>query len=288
MTKTALGRGLSALIPEVKREEALIERTGDILEIEINRITQSRYQPRLNFKDETQKELISSIKEKGLIQPIIVRATGDGYELIAGERRFRAAKALGMERIPAIIKAVGDEEALELSLIENIQRENLNPIEEAKAYDRLISAFNLSQEDIAIKVGKDRTTIANSIRLLKLPVDIQDKISAEEISVGHAKVILGLDSIADQHKIIDQILKEGLSVRATESAVSRLKEPPIHKRKMAFKDQQLIALEDHMQKILGTKVTICQGKKKGRIEIEYYSREDLDRILEFFGVDGSQ
>lgn len=293
MTKLALGRGLSALIPEVKKSavggEVTIERTGDVLEIELNKIRQSRYQPRLNFKDDTQKELIASIKEKGLIQPIILRQIEDGYELIAGERRFRAAKALGMERIPAITKSVSDEEALELSLIENIQRENLNPIEEAKAYERLITTFNLSQDDIATKVGKDRTTIANSIRLLRLTTDVQDKIVSGEITVGHAKVILGLESIVDQHKLVDQILKEGLSVRETERAILKIKEPPIHKRKMAFKDQQLIALEEHIQRVLGTKVIICQGKKKGRIEIEYYTQEDLERILEFFGVeDGKQ
>lgn len=288
MTKMALGRGLSALIPDVKIGETVVEKTGEILEIELSNIRQNKYQPRLNFKDETQKELIASIQEKGLIQPIIVRKIEDGYELIAGERRFRAAKSLGFEKIPAIIKSVSDEEALELSLIENIQREDLSPIEEAKAYERLTSVFNLTQDDIAKKVGKDRTTIANSIRLLKLPEDIQEKLSSGEISVGHAKVLLGLENPSDQRKIADQIIKDGLSVRDTEKAVLKIKEPPVHKRKMAYKDQQILALEEHIQKVLGTKVTICQGKKKGKIEIEYYSQDDLNRILEFFGVDGSQ
>lgn len=286
MTKMALGRGLSVLISDVKVGDALVERGGGVLEVEISKIRQNKYQPRLNFRDETQKELIASIQEKGLIQPIIVRKVGDDYELIAGERRLRAAKALGFEKIPVIIKEVSDEEALELSLIENIQRENLNPIEEAKAYERLISVFNLTQDDIAKKVGKDRTTIANFIRLLKLPEDIQEKLSNGQISVGHAKVILGLEDPADQRKITEQIIKDGLSVRDTEKAILKIKEPPVHKRKMAYKDQQLIALEEHMQRVLGTKVNICQGKKKGKIEIEYYSQEDLNRILEFFGVEG--
>lgn len=288
MTKLALGRGLNALIPEAKTEDIAIVKTGEILEIELDKIRQNKYQPRLSFKDETQKELIASIKEKGLIQPIILRQADNGYELIAGERRFRAAKTLGMEKIPAIIKIVSDEEALELALVENIQRENLNPVEEAKAYERLILSFNLSQEEIAVKVGKDRTTIANSIRLLNLPNDVQEKLITGEISVGHAKVILGLENTSDQIKIAEKILKDGLSVRDTEREVSKIKEPPIHKRKMAYKDNQLIALEEHMQRVLGTKVSICQGKKKGKIEIEYYSQEELDRILEFFGVDGSQ
>lgn len=285
MTKLALGRGLSALIPEAKKEEILVERTGNILEIEIDKINQNKYQPRLSFKDEAQKDLIASIKQKGLIQPIIVREIEDGYELIAGERRLRAAKTLGIEKIPAIIKTVSDEEALELSLVENIQRENLNPIEEAKAYQRLISGFNLSQDDIAAKVSKDRTTIANSLRLLNLPIDIQTKIITEEISVGHAKVILGLENLSDQLNIVEQIIKNGLSVRDTEREIAKIKEPPIHKRKMAYKDQHIIALEEHMQRVLGTQVKICQGKKKGRIEIEYYSQDDLERITEFFGAE---
>lgn len=288
MTKLALGRGLSALIPNIKTEDIVVEKTGNITEIELEKIRQNKFQPRISFKDETQKELIASIKEKGLIQPIIVRQTDIGYELIAGERRFRAAKTLGMEKIPAIIKSVSDEEALELALVENIQREDLNPIEEAKAYEKLISSFSLTQDVIALKVGKDRTTIANSIRLLNLPSDIQDKLITGEISVGHAKVILGLENVSDQRILVTKIIKNGLSVRETEREVSKIKEPPVNKRKMAYKDHQITAIEEHMQRVLGTQVRICQGKKKGKIEIEYYTQEDLNRILEFFGVDGSQ
>lgn len=286
MSKLALGRGLSALIPDVAVSDIPDTTIGGVTEIEIGRIKQNKYQPRLNFNDETQKELTASIKEKGLIQPIIVRNIDGGYELIAGERRFRAARSLGMEKIPAIIKSVTDEESLELSLIENIQREDLNPVDEAKAYKRLTVEFNLSQDEVAVKVGKDRTTVANSIRLLNLPEDIQLKLGSGEISVGHAKVILGLESVVEQRTIVERIIKDGLSVRNTEIAVANVKEPPVHKRKMAYKDQQIIAMEEHMQRVLGTQVKICQGKKKGKIEIEYYSQEDLERLLEFFGVDG--
>ena len=288
MTKLVLGRGLNALIPGIKETEIIATQHNNTLNISINQIKQNRYQPRLNFNDSTQKELISSIKEKGVIQPIIVRQIENDYQLIAGERRLRAAKSLGMESIPAIIKTASDEEAFELSLIENIQREDLNPVEEAKAYQRLVSEFNLSQDEIGIKVGKDRTTVANSLRLLKLSEDILEKISSGEISLGHAKVILGLDNVIDQRKIVEKIIKNGLSVRETEKEVGNIKEPPVHKRKMAFKDQQIIAVEEHIQRVLGTQVKICQGKKKGKIEIEYYSQEDLQRILEFFGVDGNQ
>jgi ParB family chromosome partitioning protein len=288
MTKLALGRGLSALIPDVKANEPVSENISGVNELEVNKIVKNKYQPRLSFDDEAQKELISSIKEKGLIQPIIVRKMENGYELIAGERRFRAAKALGMQKVPAIIKDVSDEESLELSLIENIQRENLNPIDEAKAYKRLATEFNMSQDNISAKVGKERATVANSMRLLNLPDDIQGKLSIGEISVGHAKVLLGLENQAEQRKLVEKIIKDGLSVRETEKAVAEIKEPPVHKRKMAFKDTQIIALEEHMQRVLGTQVKICQGKKKGKIEINYYSQEDLERLLEFFGVDGNQ
>lgn len=288
MSKQALGRGLSALIPGAKKEDAFSKlKTGEILEITLDKIGQSQYQPRRDFKDTCLEELISSIKEKGVIQPILVRPNENGYELIAGERRLRAAKSLGFETIPAIIKIVSNEESLELSLIENIQREDLNPVDEAKAYERLISEFNLTQEDIAIKVGKDRTTVANSLRLLKLPLDIQQKLISEEISVGHAKVILGLENPSDQRIAVEHIIKNGLSVRDTERYVANIKEPPVHKRKMAYKDPHVTAIEEHIQRVLGTQVHICQGKKKGKIEIEYYSQEDLQRILEFFGVEES-
>ena len=285
MTKIALGKGLGALIPDRKKDFSSPSETANVLELDVSKILPNTNQPRLNFDQEPLEELISSIKEKGIIQPIVVRPKGDSYELIAGERRLRAAKSLDLQKVPVLIKNVSDEEALELSLIENIQRENLNPIEEAKAYAKLMTMFELNQDEIAVKVGKDRTTIANSLRLLKLPSDIQDKLISKVISTGHAKVILGLESASMQQKIVHRIIKEGLSVRATEHFVARIKEPPVHKRKMAYKDQHITALEEHIQQVLGTKVTICQGKKKGKIEIEYYSSDDLNRILDYFGLD---
>lgn len=281
MSKLALGKGLGALIPDIQKDTETI---NNILELELDKIQPNRNQPRTDFKDDPQNELIASIKEKGIIQPIVVRKTGDNYEIIAGERRYRAAKFLGLEKIPVNIKSVSDEEALELSLIENIQRENLNPIEESKAYEKLMILFELTQDEIATRVGKNRTTITNSIRLLKLPLDIQDKIVSEEISVGHAKVLLSLESVSQQLSLLEKILSNGLSVRETEKAIEDIKEAPVHKRRKLNKDHQIIAIEETLQRILGTKVSICQGKKKGRIEIEYYSHEDLQRVLEFIGV----
>ena len=287
MTKIALGKGLGALIPDRKKDLTSSSETTNISELDISKILPNNNQPRLNFDQEPLEELISSIKEIGILQPIVVRPKGEGdsYELIAGERRFRAAKSLDLQKVPVLIKNVSDEEALELSLVENIQRENLNPIEEAKAYTKLMIMFGLNQDEIAAKVGKDRTTITNSLRLLKLPPDIQDKLISKAISTGHAKVILGLDNPSLQEKVTTRIIKEGLSVRSTEQLIARIKEPPIHKRKMAYKDQHITALEEHIQQVLGTKVTICQGKKKGKIEIEYYSSDDLNRILDYFGLD---
>jgi len=285
MTKQALGRGLSALIPGIKESTSTLERSEDVIELALDKILPGKYQPRMDFNNVHQKELVSSIKEKGVIQPILVRSFENGYELIAGERRFRATKEAGLKVIPAIIKKVSNEEALELSLIENIQRENLNPIEEARAYERLIEEFDLIQEDIANKVGKDRASIANSIRLLKLPVDIQEKLISLDISVGHAKLILGIDNVSDQRIVVGHIIKNNLSVRDTERYIASFKQPPVNKRKMAYKDQQVIATEELMQRKLGTKVQIHQGKTKGKIEIEYYSQEDLQRILSFFGTE---
>jgi len=288
MTKMALGRGLNALISDTQTEEPVVASTGNVSDIELTKIKQNKYQPRTNFKDAALQELIASVKEKGILQPIAVRQVDGGYELIAGERRYRAAKAIGLEKIPAVIRNVTDEDSLELSLIENIQRENLNPIEEANAYRRLMAEFGLSQEAVSQKVGKDRATVANSIRLLNLPVDIQSKISSGEISSGHAKVLLGLSSASEQRKFADAIAKEGLSVRNLEKLINSTKNISKAVAINPSSDAHITALEEHIQTVLGTKVNICQGKKGGKIEIEYYTREDLERILEFFGVDGNQ
>lgn len=282
MGKQVLGRGLGALIPQ-KKEDSVGEK-GNIMEIPLSDVIAGRYQPRKDFNEFTMEELKQSIAEKGVLQPIIVRKKDDKYELIAGERRFRAAKSLGMEKIPAIIKEVGEEEAIELSLIENIQREDLNPVEEANAYKIILEEYNMTQEELANRVGKDRVTITNSLRLLHLPEEVLVLLEDGKISVGHAKVLLSIPEEETQIKLAERIEKEGLSVRALEKIIQDMKEAPVYKRHKPYKDPHITSIEDTMQQIFGTKVTITQGKKKGKIEIEFYTNEDLERILDVLGV----
>jgi ParB family chromosome partitioning protein len=273
MQRRALGKGLKALIPDVDKSR------GEILEIPIEDVRPNRYQPRKMFNDNRLAELVDSIKEKGIVQPIIVQRIDDGYELIAGERRWRAAQKAGIDKIPALVRVVNGEESLELALIENIQRENLNPLEEAMAYQRLANEFQLTQEEISKKVGKDRSSVANYLRLLKLPQEIQDSVSNEELTMGHARAILSLPSVKEQIHLKDRIIKRGMSVREVESFINR------HKQSISNSDRKEIdifkkRIEEELQKFLGTKVIIMKGKKKGRIEILFYSDEDLERIIE--------
>lgn len=274
MKKGGLGKGLSALIPEKRAKEARGE--TEVVQLEVAQLKPHRHQPRETFDPIRLEELKASIETKGLIQPVLVRATDGGYELICGERRVRAARELGMETIPAVVRQVNDSEALELSLIENLQREDLNPIEEATAYQRLIEEFGLGQDELAEILGRDRSSISNTLRLLKLPKPVQDRISQGEISPGHAMAILSLRSAAMQVKLCERIIAKGLSVRATEQLV-KAKTPS--KRAARF-DPEIIAFQEELQRILGTKVRIRPGRRGGRIEIEYYSDEDLERILE--------
>ncbi|MFA5316916.1 MAG: ParB/RepB/Spo0J family partition protein [Dehalococcoidales bacterium] len=279
MEKRVLGKGLKALIPDDVPQRS--ESRGAVL-INVGDIVPGRFQPREVFDPDKLRDLIQSIKEKGLIQPVVVRPTGGGYELIAGERRLRAAKELGIAQVPAIIKDVKDDEALEIALIENIQRDDLNPIEEAKAYQRLSDEFSLTQEQISEKVGRNRASVSNMIRLLKLPEKIREEIYAGRISMGHAKAILMLDSEQDQLGLCIKILKRGLSVREAEYYVRRKitgKARPARPRKHAT---EIRAVEEELQRILGTKVTLLHQAKRGKIMIEYYSNEDLDRLLNFF------
>ena len=271
MDRRVLGKGLAALIPEKARkdDQARVEN------LRIDKIRPSQYQPREEFDDQKLSELVSSIKEKGVIQPILVRASDDGYELIAGERRLRAAKTLGMESVPALIRDVDDVDMIGLALIENIQREELNPIEEAHAYQRLMDEFDFTQDRIGQVVGKNNTTISNALRLLALPGKIQEYLSSGVLSVGHAKVLLSLSSSSTQLEFSRKVLRSGLSVRALEKLIGRKRS---FKRKPDV-DYNLKSIEEKLQHILGTKVRIIKGKKKGRIEIEYYSDGDLDRIL---------
>jgi ParB family transcriptional regulator, chromosome partitioning protein len=275
MTKQALGRGLSALIPEKDTYKEIGE---SILQIPIDQVKTNKYQPRTEFNQEKLNDLINSIKEKGVVQPILVRKTHDGYELIAGERRLRAVKTVGLDKIPAIVKNVADVDMLELSLIENIQREELNAMEEAHAFQKFITDFSFTQEKIARVLGKDRSTIANTLRLLGLPKKIQDYISKDAITQGHAKAILALPTEAAQLRLAEAIIRKGLSVREAERMAS--KKTPSTKSGPAREDHNIVDIENRLQQLFGTRVKIFHGTKRGRIQIEYYSNEDLNRILD--------
>ncbi|MCX5679242.1 MAG: ParB/RepB/Spo0J family partition protein [Candidatus Omnitrophica bacterium] len=277
MEKRALGKGLSALIP-VKDPNMSASQSG-VLEIPISQIRTNKYQPRTDFKQDKLNDLINSIREKGVVQPVLARKVRDGYELIAGERRLRAAKTLGLEKIPAILKNATDVDMLEISLIENIQRQELNSIEEAVAYQRLVTEFGFTQDAVAKVLGKDRSTVANVLRLLNLPKKIQGYISNGDISAGHAKAILALPTEGAQMSACVVIMKKGLSVRESEALVARRllgsKPASTHKKEIGISE-----IENQLQQVFGTRVVIVHGKKRGRIQIEYYSNEDLNRILD--------
>ncbi len=277
--KPALGKGLSALIPEKEKGKA-----KEILELNIDTIVPNEYQPRKVFNDTALSELVASIREKGIIQPVIVRKASDNsYHLIAGERRWRAARIAGISRIPAIVKDVAPMESLELALIENIQREDLNPLETAEAFQRLISDFNITHDDLSKKVGKDRATVTNYLRILKLPFEIKKWIAEGTLSIGHAKALLQVEHQKIQIEIASRVIKQGLSVRETENLCK--KNPSLKTTQIKpdqRKDPQIASLEEKMMHSLGTKVRLIHrsNKKGGRIEIEYYSLEELDRLLE--------
>ena len=278
MQKVALGKGLGALIPDLtalgdKEKQAL-----GIMEIELDKIIPNEYQPRKVFDEEKLKELAASIKEQGIIQPIIVHRAGGGYELIAGERRWRAARLAGLSTIPALVKEATKREVLEMALIENIQREDLNPLETAEAYKRLQDEFKITQEDLAKRVGKERSTITNFLRILGLPKEIKQELARGFLTMGHAKALLSLERVRDQVSAATLIVARGLSVREAEALASKLKNPPHEKRVRV--SHELRSIEDKLKKALGTKVSISAKSKGGKIVIEYYSAEDLDRILE--------
>ncbi|UCH81252.1 MAG: ParB/RepB/Spo0J family partition protein [Nitrospiraceae bacterium] len=274
--KPALGKGLSALIPEKKVD------TKDVRELKIDAIVPNEYQPRRIFNDKTLNELVASIKEKGVIQPVIVRKTaGSVYQLIAGERRWRSAKLAGLNHIPVIVKDAAPVEALELALIENIQREDLNPLETAEAFQRLIKDFNLTHDDLSRKVGKDRATVTNYIRILKLPANIRKWIAEGSLTIGHAKALLQVNDQRQQIEIATRIIRKGLSVREAEALCKKGSSGTKHPVTKAAVDPQIASLEEKMMHSLGTKVRLIhKSNKKGRIEIEYYSLDDLDRLLD--------
>ncbi len=276
MTKR-LGRGLAELI------ETSTQASGNFVSLRIDQIKTGRYQPRLTMDASTLEELKASIKRQGVIEPVIVRPLAHGtYELVAGERRWRAVQSLGMQEIPAIIKTLSDKDALEFSLIENVQRENLNPVEEARGYARLLDEFGHTQEDIAVAVGKDRATIANLLRLLKLPAEILQGVQQETITLGHAKVLLSIEDHGKQLELYRHAAKIGISVRQLEALVST--HVPGKRRRAKRDDPALLSLENELKRVLGTKVTLAARKKGGRLIVEYFSSEDLTRILQLLGV----
>jgi len=268
--KTALGKGLDALIPD---------RGENIIQVDIDRILPGKQQPRKIFNELALRELSSSIKERGVLQPILVSRTGDGsFNLIAGERRWRASILAGLKKIPAIVKNVDSRDSLEMALIENIQREELNPIETAEGFNRLMQEFSLTQEELADKVGKERATVANYLRLLKLPSEIKDMIYADKLSMGHARALLAVEGRINQLDAARKIVRNGLSVREAELLARKVAKP---EGIVKGKDPQIASLEEKLIRHLGTKVNISQkNKKKGKIEIEYYSLEEFDRLLD--------
>jgi len=275
----ALGKGLEALIPKAQITEKLP--IGEqIVKIPIEKIKPNRYQPRNEFKRENLDELANSIKEKGLLQPLIISPgiiSGE-YELIAGERRLRAAKLAGLNEVPAIIRTVNEQERLQISLIENLQREDLNPIEEAKAFKRLIEEFGLTQEELARRLGKSRALIANTLRLLNLPQEIREAVISGTISSGHARTLVGLP-VEKMQKLVQRIINERLSVRETEKIVERFKVESLKLKRKKKILPELLSLSEELQHLLGTKVKIKGNTKKGKIEIYYYSLPDLERLI---------
>ncbi len=277
--KMALGRGLGALIPDIEESE---EKGKDFFFCDVDLIRPNRFQPRVTFSDEDLQELAESIKAQGILQPLLVRNHAAGYELIAGERRLRAAKRAGLNQVPVVIKQVTDEKMLEMSIVENIQRENLNPIEEAEAYHSLITQLNLTQDQASARVGKSRSSVANFLRLRQLPQQIKDSITDDTLSMGHARALLGAENSAQQLTAWRAVVSKKLSVRETESLVRRLKAAT--KRPKVSRDSSeqiyLSSLAEDLSRHLGTKILIKKDGKKGKVEIEFYSNDDLERLID--------
>jgi len=276
MSKRGLGKGLEALIPKAEHREKEF-----VIEMDIESLTPNLFQPRRNFGIEKMEELKESIKKHGIIQPIIVRKMANGYEIVAGERRLKAAKEIGLTKIPAIIKTFNNEKSLEIALVENIQREDLNPVEQANAFKRLIDEFNLTQQELAEATGKSRALVANTIRLLKLNPEIQKNISEGKISFGHAKLLLSIEGEETQRAVCDRIITNDLSVRDTERLIKNLEK--LQKKQFKVKNitiEQFPDAEERLRDVLGTKISILYDGKKGKINIEFYSKEDLRRIVD--------
>ena len=296
MAKAALGKGLGALISAptavsgISRLPPLAQPApGDVVNrVTLDQIVPSPLQPRTEFQTEQLTELMESIREHGIIQPLIVRRVNGKLELIAGERRFRASRELGLKEVPVIVREASDKDVLEMALIENLQREGLNPIEEALAYSRLAKDFSMRQEDIAQRVGKNRATVANTMRLLDLPQNVRDLLVSSKLSTGHAKVLLMLKKQEEQERVALQIITKGLTVRAAEKVIDAILHPPLPPKPKPTETEFARAIESVEQKLiqhLTTNVSIQHAEKKGRIEIDYYGAEDLNRILALLGVE---
>ena len=279
--RPALGKGLSALIPDVPEPRA-----SSSIEVDIDRLVPNSFQPRAHVDDSNLDDLAQSIRSNGIIQPIVVRKTDDRFQIIAGERRWRAAKRAGLLRVPVVVRDVapGQEKSLlEMALIENIQREDLNPIEEARAYRRLSDDFHLTQEDIATAVGKDRASVANYLRLLKLPAEVQSEVGSGRLSMGHARALVALNDEGDQRRAARDIIAGSLSVRETESLVKRIAEGLAPAREAAPPrpaDVHTRAAEERLRLLLGTRVRIVRRGTRGRIEVDFGSEDELIRIYE--------
>jgi ParB family chromosome partitioning protein len=278
MEKKALGRGLDALLPATK--PASISELSEVQNLKVNAIVPNRYQPRQMFSPEELAELTASLKQSGLLQPILVRRKGDGiYELISGERRWRAAKEAGLDTIQAVIRNCGDEESVVLALVENLQRADLNPMEMARAYYRMMNEFGLTQDIIARRVSCERSSIANIVRLIQLPSEVQQLIESNQLSMGHAKVILGLSDQNEQLRVAQLVVSKVLSVRETEKLIEST---PVTKKRgtKELRRTPWSDVEERLQKRLGTKVLIQKGRRGGKIVIHYFSPPELDGILE--------
>ena len=281
--RPALGKGIGALLSSAAQEGGKKYFSCPIEELKPHAL-----QPRKTFDDRKMSELVASIEEKGIIQPLVVRRQDDYYQIIAGERRWRAAQKAGLERVPVVIQDVSEDWALEIALIENIQREDLNPLEEAGAYRHLMDSFDLLQEEVAKRVGKDRSTVANSLRLLRLPEKVKNDVAASRLSMGHARALLALEQDEDIIEASIEVIRKKLSVRETEKLIKKIKsmlgtktrKPPVEKEV----DPNLLALENSLRQQLGTQVKLHAKDKGGRIEISYYDEDELSRILDLIGV----
>ncbi|NIQ37723.1 MAG: ParB/RepB/Spo0J family partition protein [Proteobacteria bacterium] len=273
--RIALGKGLGALIPDADKPK------GELFLCGIEEIVPNRRQPRKRFDEEKIKELTESIKEKGILEPLLVRKAGDGYELIVGERRWRAAQKAGLREVPVLLRHVEDREALELALVENLQREDLGVLEEADGYRQLIDEFQFTQEKLASRIGKDRTSITNTLRLLRLPDDIKEKLADNALSPGHGRALLSLPTEVDQREACNTIIRKGLSVRETESLVRRWRtRKPVSPSAKESVDLEWKQLQDDLRRFLSTRVHISRRGKGGKISIEFYSPAELQRIAD--------